>query len=291
MEIKGIGINAHPDHINGEIEKLQKDLQYFQDLGYDYAEISADAIDIIYYGKLNLRLLRDLKALLGKFSLKYTLHAPRVLDLRDKANLKIQKEIFKSCILLAAEIGAEIFVYHYGRKSGDSELEEILYHSMLEMTDFAADQEVQICVENIEIDTVANVVEFVKRLRNKNIGMTFDIGHAYLASQYFRFDFLGSVEMARPYIKHLHVADNFGNFEETRLIGYEQYKLKPYPNLLKLGKGDLHLPPGWGEIPLDKVLNMLNDYKGIFMLEYYFHRYKPYNREILKAARECVKEH
>lgn len=293
MEITGIGLNIHPDHINGEMERLQEDLEYLQRLGYDYAELSTDAIDIIYHGRLHPRRLRDLKALLGQFSLKYTVHAPRVLDLRDTENLGLQKEIFRSCIRLAAEIGAEIFVYHYGRRSAVEEREEQLLEAMVELADFAASWGVQICVENIEIDTVANVVEFVEQVAKEegNVGMTLDIGHAFLASRRFGFDLLEAVRQASPYVRHLHVTDNFGHFEETRLQGYEQYKLIPYPKLLQLGRGDLHLPPGWGEAPIDEVLSELRNYRGLFILEYYSHRYRPQGREILQAARELIERH
>lgn len=59
----------------------------------------------------------------------------------------------------------------------------MLYRSMLKMADFAADYGVQICVENIEIDTVACVVEFLERVGRENVGMTLDLGHACLASK------------------------------------------------------------------------------------------------------------
>ena len=169
MNIIGIGINTHQDRINGEIQKLQEELQYFQGLGYNYVEISLDAVDTIYYGRLNLRRMDELKSLLNRFDLKYTIHAPRVLDLRDVENLEVQKRIFKECILFSAEIGANIFVYHYGRKKEDKQFEEKLYQSMLEISDFAADYKVQICVENIEINTVSNVVDFVKRIKRENV--------------------------------------------------------------------------------------------------------------------------
>jgi len=291
VNIIGIGINTQQDCINGEIQKLQENLQYFQDLGYDYVEISIDAVDVIYHGRLNSRRMNDLKSLLNRFDLKYTIHAPRVLDLRDVENLEVQKRIFNECILFGSEIEANIFVYHYGRKTEDEQLEEKLYQSMLEISDFAADYKVQICVENIEIDTVSNVVDFVKRIERENVGITFDFGHAYLASKYFCFNFLKSVEMATPYIKHVHVADNFGCFEEARLLRNEQYKMKKYPGLLQLGQGDLHLPPGWGEVPLDEAFEILEDYKGVFLMEYYSYRYKPYNQEILEAAKGYIKRH
>jgi len=293
MEITGLGINVHPDRVRGEWEILKEELEYFQELGYDYAEISPDAVDLIYHGKLHPAQMRRLRALLGEFSLRYTVHAPRVLDLRDLENLELQKEIFRSCIRLAAEIGAEIFVYHYGRRSEDQEREARLLEAMLELADFAAGYGVQICVENIEIDTVANVVEFVEQVAEEkgNVGMTLDIGHAFLASRRFGFDLLEAVRQASPYVRHLHLSDNFGHFEETRLRSYEQYKLIPYPKLLQLGRGDLHLPPGWGEAPIDEVLSELKGYRGILLLEYYSHRYRPQGREILQAARRLVERH
>lgn len=291
MRIKGIGINAHPEHTGGEIENLERDLKFFQDIGYDYVEIPVDAIDVIHCGKLILRQIQDLKAMLNTLKLKYTVHAPGALDLRDVENLEIQKEFFRACIEFTAEIGAEIFVYHYNQKTQNPNHEQALFDGMLEMADYAEDKGVQICVENIEIDTVQNVVDFVKAIDRESVGMTFDFGHAFLAARRFGFDFLESVNLAKPYIRHIHVHDNFGRFEELRLAGYDQYKLVPYRTLLALGKGDLHLPPGWGIVPLDHAFEVLENYEGVFMLEYYHHRYRPQAREIMEAARSYVKRH
>lgn len=291
MRIKGIGINAHPEHTGGEIENLERDLKFFQDIGYDHVEIPVDAIDVICCGKLILRQMQDLKAMLNTLKLKYTVHAPGALDLRDVENLEIQKELFRACIEFTAEIGAEIFVYHYNQKTQNPNREQALFDGMLEIADYAEDKGVQICVENIEIDTVQNVVDFVKAIGKKSVGMAFDVGHAFLAAKRFGFDFLESVRLAAPYIRHIHVHDNFGEFEEARLLGYDQYKLIPYRRLLALGKGDLHLPPGWGVVPLDQAFELLENYEGVFMLEYYHHRYRPQAREILKAARSYVKRH
>ena len=291
MRIKGIGINAHPEHTGGEIENLERDLKFFQDIGYDYVEIPVDAIDVIRCGKLDPRQMQDLKAMLNTLKLRYTVHAPGALDLRDVENLEIQKELFCACIEFTAEIGAEIFVYHYNKKTQDPNREQALFHGMLEMADYAEDKGVQICVENIEIDTVQNVVDFVKAIDRESVGMTFDFGHAFLAAKRFGFDFLESVRLAAPYIRHIHVHDNFGRFEEARLLGYDQYKLIPYRKLLALGKGDLHLPPGWGVVPLDQAFEVLENYEGVFMLEYYHHRYRPQAYQILEAARSYVKRH
>lgn len=291
MHITGVGINAHPDHVNGQIEKLEGDLECFQRLGYDYVEIPVDAVDVIYCGRLNQRRMADLKALLRNFDMRYTVHAPRVLDLRDVKNYELQKELFKTCIAFTADIGANIFVYHYGRRTEDEQIENRLHQDMLELADIAANYGVRICVENIEIDPVSHIVDFVEKVGKENVGITYDFGHAFLAAGYFGFDFLTSVKMARPYIKHIHVTDNFGRYDELRLVSYEQYKSKRYADRLLLGQGDLHLPPGWGKVPFDAAFELLADYSGVFMLEYYFHRHRPYAPEILQAAKEYVRRH
>lgn len=288
MRIKGVGINAHPARVNGEIKKLESDLRFFQETGYDYVEIPVDVIDVVYRGKLLPHRMRDLKALLNDFDLKYTVHAPLGLDLRDLEDSKAQEGLFKASLDFTGRIGADIFVYHYGRRTQDPRLEDALCQGMSEMADYAGDRRIEICVENIEIDTVQHVVEFVGELERESVGMTFDFGHGYLASKYFEFDFLESVRMAKPYIRHIHVSDNFGRFEQMRLVSYEQYKLIPYRKLFSLGKGDLHLPPGWGEVPLEPALELLDDYEGVVTLEYHHHRYRPEAHEILKSVRACV---
>ena len=291
MRIKGIGINAHPALIDGEIDKLEQDLRFLQNTGYDYVEIPVEAIDVIYGGKLLPRRMRDLKVLLDSCELRYTVHAPLSLDLRDSENLDVQKKLFKASLDFTEKIGAGIFVYHYERNTQDPRLEDALYQGMLEMADYAHDRKIDICVENIEIDTVQNVVDFVRKVGRNSVGMTLDLGHAYLAANYFGFDFLKAVKSAEPYIRHIHVNDNFGRFEQMRLVSYEQYKLLPYRKQLALGKGDLHLPPGWGEVPWEAALELLDDYEGLLILEYYHHRYRPEAREILESVRACVERH
>ena len=289
MLIKGIGINAHPSRVEGQIKKLEEDLRFFQDVGYDYVEIPVDAIDVVYGGSLVPQRLRALKSLLNDFGLKYTVHAPLALDLRDREDYPVQLDLFRASLDLTAEIGARIFVYHYGRKTEDPSLEELLHRGILEMAPYAAEREVLICVENIEIDTVQNVIDFVRGIGHENVGMTLDLGHGYLAAQRFKFDFLGSVQSASPYVKHIHLSDNFGRFEETRLVGYEQYKQIPYRKRLALGKGDLHLPPGWGKVPWEAALGLLEDYEGVLVLEYYHHRYRPEAQRILAEVRDRAK--
>ncbi|MDI3517425.1 MAG: hypothetical protein PWP37_282 [Thermotogota bacterium] len=291
MKILGIGVNAHPARTDGRLDELEKELAFFQDVGYDYVEIPVDAVDVIYKGRLHQGQLSLLKELLGRFNLKYTVHAPNALDLRDMENFEVQKELFKSCVDFTKEIGAQIFVYHYGRMTENPEVERKMKEAVEEIADYAGEKDVFVCVENIEIDVVDHVLEFVGELNHPSVWMTLDLGHAYLSAKHFGFDFLESVKNASPYVKHIHVQDNFGVFERKRLAGYDEYKLIPYRRLLALGKGDLHLPPGWGEIPFDEAFKLLENYEGVFMLEYHHQRYRSQAKEIYKAAKAYVERH
>ena len=281
----------HPAHVDGRIEKFKEELDFFEKLGYDYVEIPVDAVDVIYNGRLYRNRMLELKRILDSHQLKYTVHAPNALDLRDLENQAVQMDLFKASLDFTAEIGSEIFVYHYGKKSDDPKAEVNLKEKILEIANYAQNLGIIVCVENIEIDLVENVVRFVENVNHENVAMTLDLGHAYLAANYFGFDFLDSVRMASHLVKHIHVHDNFGRFEEKRLKGYDQYKLIPYRRLLSLGKGDLHLPPGWGKVPLDDALDILKDYEGVFMMEYHHYRYRMEAKAILEKAEEYVMKH
>jgi sugar phosphate isomerase/epimerase len=94
------------------------------------------------------------------------------------------------------------------------------------------------------------------------------------------FDFLESIELARPLIKHVHIHDNFG-----RLAGLDRRQIM----LLSEGKGDLHMPIGWGEVPYREVFSRLNGYEGVLLLELK-PRYVPYYAEVLQDTRRLAEE-
>jgi sugar phosphate isomerase/epimerase len=79
-------------------------------------------------------------------------------------------------------------------------------------------------------------------------------------------------------VRHIHVNDNFG------LLGDAFDELadrNPY------GEGDLHLPPGWGRIPLVDALAQLGDYQGALVLELR-PRYRAHFAEALATMRTLI---
>src|SRR5205085_4438011 len=76
----------------------------------------------------------------------------------------------------------------------------------------------------------------VERVAHPAVGACLDFSHLFLASEWFGFDFLDGVRRLAPLASHLHVQDAFGISADVEVPA--------------LGIGDLHLPPGWGTVPL-----------------------------------------
>ena len=127
---------------------------------------------------------------------------------------------------------------------------------------------------------IEELVNQVKSIDRENVGITFDFGHAYLASKYYRFKFLDSIKLALPYIKHVHIHDSFG---KPKMSQQEQDI-----NLIQFGIGDLHMPVGWGEIPYNKIFQILKKYQGVLCLELK-PRYKRFYKYTLQIVHELIK--
>ena len=97
------------------------------------------------------------------------------------------------------------------------------------------------------------------QVNHPRVGITLDLGHAWLASCHHGYNLLEGVEAVRPYIRHIHLHDNYGRC----CASYE----KKQGELLATGRGDLHLPIGWGEVPAREVFARLQDYRGVVTLE------------------------
>ena len=127
---------------------------------------------------------------------------------------------------------------------------------------------------------IERLVDQVKGVGEENVGLTFDFGHAYIASRYYGFDFFDAIELARPLIKHVHIHDNFG-----RPAGVDRRPIA----LISEGKGDLHMPIGWGGIPYREVFSRLKGYQGVVLLELK-PRYTPYLEDALQETRRLLVE-
>ncbi len=62
-----------------------------------------------------------------------------------------------------------------------------------------------------------------------------------------------------PLVKHMHIHDNYGK--------PCYYHEKTQVDLVPLGKGDMHLPIGWGKVPFYDIISQLQGYSGMLINE------------------------
>ena len=94
------------------------------------------------------------------------------------------------------------------------------------------------------------------------------------------FDYLEAIRQAAPYVCHLHGSDNFG-----RLGGM----FSSLSDRIPYGDGDVHLPPGWGDIPYVEAFLQLSGYEGLYVLELPPHFRNDFP-EILETVQQMIRE-
>jgi len=259
-----IGLNIHSGRINGDLELLKRDIRALAQAGFDVAEIPVHGVDAVVNGHLRVGRAKQVKEILNGFDLEYTVHAPDGLNLRDFQYPEVQRKVFAASIQFTAAIGAKTFVYHQGRlKSNDSdvteeEAREIEIDELTDLGKLATSKGVTVCVENIH-SSITHLIKLLESVGEESIRLCYDFAHSYINSKKLGYDFLRSIQVAKPYIRHAHVNDNFGKGKPE--------SAPPYIEAMPMGIGDLHLPIGWGSIPYEDVFRIMEGYDGIYILE------------------------
>ncbi len=268
MSIEGVGINADSKRINGRLNRFDRELKTLSGLGFDYIEIAPQAVDGILHGKLNPYKIDDILRIIGFYDVKYTVHGPDLVNLKDIEHASMQKNVLKASVDFSEKLNSKIVVYHLG-----SYIEGIgLYYeqrkkeidSLKEIAEYASDKGIYIAIENTK-QSAQEVVDTIKSVDRKNVGMTLDFGHLYLWAKKYNEDFLKEVEIALEYTIHIHIHDNFG--EDPSVYRYEGEQPEVYR--LSLGLGDLHMPMGWGDIPYDRIFELIREsgFSGVLVNE------------------------
>ena len=283
-----IGLNIHSGRINGDLELLKRDIRALAQAGFDVAEIPVHGVDAVVNGHLRVGRAKQVKEILNGFDLEYTVHAPDRLNLRDFQYPDVHRKVFAASIQFTAAIGAKTFIYHQGRlKSNDSdvteeEAREIEVDELSDLGKLAMSEGVTVCVENIH-SSITHLTKLIENVGRESIRMCYDFAHSYINSKKFGYDFLRSIQLAKPYIRHAHVNDNFGKGKPESAPSYIE--------AMPLGIGDLHLPVGWGTIPYEDVFRAMAGYDGIYILELqerFFENGYSMLKEVLQDLREML---
>jgi sugar phosphate isomerase/epimerase len=279
-----IGTKIDEVRIDGSLHAFRKDLATFASLGMEAVEIPVHGVDAIKNGNLDRIRLRSVLGILREFEFRYSVHSPNPLNLMDEEDFLKHYSVFQASLEFAGEIGARVLVYHAGRfipeetfclplsPRRDPDREKRLLEQEREALRELAEEfpEVVIAVENARpylfhspycygerIDLLQDQVREVNR---PNVQITLDTGHLFMSSRFHRFDPEEAVRSMKELIVHTHVHDNFG--------GAIYYNQKIQTHQIPLGKGDSHMPVGWGAVPFSSLLSAyLPSYSGLMIME------------------------
>jgi len=279
-----IGSKIDEVRIDGSLKRLAEDLTHYKKIGLKAAEIPVHGLDAIKNGRLDRGRVKMLNEILKDFDFAYSVHSPNPLNLMDRENPELHISVLRATLEFASEIGSRIIVYHPGRyipeetfpvngkrDIPEDEKKSLLDFEALKIAEISLEfPEITICMENARpylfhspycyAERIDLLKEQVLRINRDNVKINLDFGHLYMASRFYNFDPASAVSEIKDLIAHTHIHDNFGN-----AVYYHE---KQQTHQIPFGKGDSHMPVGWGEIPIKELLSsFVASYEGMFIME------------------------
>jgi sugar phosphate isomerase/epimerase len=296
--IRNIGLAAGAAPGRDRFRRLEETLDTLQTMGYGLIELGISSLGIIFDGAVRPGPLADLIAVTSNFDLRYTVHGLNRLNLAYDPRRELCRRILRAQIEVAEAIEASCLIYHSGLQALDAvhygvrqtllSAEELVEGAEAEvqalraLAPIAADAGVLIGMENGDSHRwehtlmarfglpaaaladhharlmIPPIVRQLEAIDHPAVGMTLDVAHLHIAAHDLGFDYLEAVRQAAPWVRHLHVNDNFGRLDWGFATG---------PDRWAYGEADIHLPPSWGSIPYAELFATLDGYVGDLILE------------------------
>jgi len=278
-----IGSKIDEVRIDGSLGRFTRDLEQLRAMGIEAVELPAHGLDLVINGRLNLKRQAAVLEILKEFRFAYSIHSPNPINLMDK-NEALHADVLLATLEFARQIKARAVVYHAGRFIPEEEFnissvrsltqkerQGLLERETLLLQSISAQYpDVNIAIENARsylsqspycygefIDQLKDQVEAVNK---ENVKINLDFGHLFMTSCFHGYDLLAAVESIRHLVIHTHIHDNFG----ASVYHWEKQQTHQLP----FGKGDSHMPVGWGSVPIKPILDiLLPGYKGLLMME------------------------
>lgn len=279
-----IGSKIDEVRVDGRLDRMRRDLEHFSGLGIGAVEIPVHGLDAIVHGRLNRARAAAVRDLLHGYDFTCSVHSPNPLNLMDRDHGALHYQVFRASLEFALEIGSGVVVYHAGRYVpeetfaipghvilSEKDQETLLDREACAIRDLADEfPDVCICIENARPylyhspycygESPEALREMVLKISRPNVRINLDTGHLYMAAKFYGFDPVEAAADMAPLIAHAHVHDNFG-----LPIHHNE---KQQTHLVPFGRGDAHMPVGWGEIPIGDMLDaFLEGYRGLLITE------------------------
>ncbi len=305
-----VGAKIDEMMIDRSLPNLKRGLDVLREHQFRAVELPVHGIEVIRNGRLDYPRVMAVRELLADYDFRYSVHSPDPINLMDPSDTDLHVAVLKASIEFALLINAVVLVYHPGRYvpeelfmlyakqdfSADEKRKLVDKEAQLLQTIAHEYPEMTICLENSRpylfhspycyAERLGALAEQVDHINRKNVKINLDFGHLYLSAKHYGFDPVAAVESARRHIGHTHIHDNFG-----KVIYHHE---KQQTRLVPFGKGDCHMPVGWGEIPFQEILSgFIEGYEGMFMMELrgrYFESVLESRDNLKKILASCLAE-
>jgi sugar phosphate isomerase/epimerase len=247
------------------LNKLRQELDSIKAAGADYCELVIHALDVVIGGHLVSSRVNAVHKLMREYEFAYTLHLPYELNLLCPDAAPLYEKTFRASIDFAKEVGIGLIVYH----AGITAKKDTVQREVKIIQDLAVHAgDIKLCMENGPFYqagdysagiTADAMLDICRKVNLPNFLLTYDIGHGFLQLGGDAQALLRDLRKLLPCIGHIHLHDNLGiSLPMTR---------HDYSHRIACGAADIHLPLGWGSIPILEVLHILTAYNGIINLE------------------------
>jgi sugar phosphate isomerase/epimerase len=258
-------------------------LKEIEAAGFRYVQVPSPPPSVLANPRELIRHARALSDTLGTAGLRPLLHGPGSL----RVGTAWGDQVFEGLLGYAVEMNASHVVYHAANLPDEPSSEDALLAETRSLAELARRAErlgVIVAIENLApVYPAPDALSFTpmilrtvaKRISSPSVGLCMDVGHANIVASLRRTDPLELIEPALDRVVLFHLHDNLGARRGDRG--------SPELDPLRL---DLHLPPGRGTVPWDRLAPLIARKAAPVMLE--VHPPRPSAAHLFDAARDAV---
>jgi sugar phosphate isomerase/epimerase len=239
-------------------------LKEFEAAGFGWTQVHAPPAGVLVTPRLCTAHAVALAATLETTGLRTVVHGPNSLMVGSKQ----ADRVFEGLLSWAAELGAEQVVYHARSLPDAPGSETALLFETRSLARLAMRAErlgITIAIENLApvfpgIESLSSnpmaLRGLVHRIGSDCIGICLDLGHAHIVADLRHTAVERLIEPVLDVVSLVHVHDNLGaRWNGARPAGLDPVRL------------DLHLPPGRGDLPWERVAPHLAGHDAPLVLE------------------------
>jgi sugar phosphate isomerase/epimerase len=254
----GIDVGMSLDHTADTLQELGPALDLFETLGVDSVELFLPSLGVVVGAGVRAGQLAELRRLCADRPFAITAHGALSVNLGDVESKRLQRDVVRASVDACGAAGIRLLVQHamhcpFERRAIDLAL-GCEREALAALGPEAAAAGVVLAIETMYPDpgrwtpSPAELAAQLGAVDAPAVGATVDFGHSWLNRGHRPFDYLAEMAELAPWAAHLHIHDNFGR----------PALFRPWSrgDAIMLGFGDLHLPPGAGDVPWDALARL-----------------------------------